>query len=316
MDEKTSILLPEFYENDDEAVAGASCWDDPETGVLFKTCIAYDVIDKHHPRILKYLGRDPWTGYPLLETPTGPSLDDFIKTVHMDMYPPSKNNQTIKLSDDFLPLVINWALQLLSALRFIHNHDIRYGSVNKEVCVLSSSLSISFVGFSGVYFGESYGPQQATRNDPPTVQTDLQSWAKLYYSLVLGDNQGEYSWHFVFPDPNPEGIHPDAVGCQVLLKCRANEYTDATAVWDDFVAELNEKGFTVEEDSLKDFGPPEALGIHHFRNENGQVTMRGGLGGGPRPPTQSRRATKAQLWKCQLGIDEYVALYHDPNANS
>jgi hypothetical protein len=75
----------------------------------------------------------------------------------MDMYPPSKNDQLIKLSDEFLPLVINWALQLLCALRFINRHNIFY-IVNKENCVLTSSLSMSLVGLSGVYFGESYGP--------------------------------------------------------------------------------------------------------------------------------------------------------------
>jgi len=246
----------------------------------------------------------------------------------MDMYPPSKNDQTIKLSDDFLPLVINWALQLLSALRFIHTHDIRYGAVNKEVCVLSSSLSISLVGFPGAYFGESYGPQQPTGDNPPTVQTDIKQWARLYYSLILGDNQGEYRWHNEYGDPNPDGIHPDVVGSQVLLNCRANEYADATAVWNDFVAALSEKGFTLEEDSLKDFDPTEALGIHYFRNQNGRITMREGLGGDTEPPAQLRRATKAQrratkaqrralkaqLWKCQLGIDEYLDLISEPKA--
>jgi hypothetical protein len=126
-----------------------------------------------------------------------------------------------------------------------------------------------------------------------------------------GDNQGEYSWQPIFPDPNPDGIHPDLVGRQVMLKCRANEYTNATAVWDDFTAALSEKGFTLEEDVLKDFDPTEALGIHYFRNQNGRITIREGLGV-TQPPAQSRRAMKAQLWKCQLGIEEYVALYHEP----
>jgi hypothetical protein len=46
IDENTSTLLSDFYEDNDGEIAGASRWDNPETEELFKICIIYDVIDQ------------------------------------------------------------------------------------------------------------------------------------------------------------------------------------------------------------------------------------------------------------------------------
>jgi hypothetical protein len=64
LDESSYIMSPYSYDYGPDQRSLRLCWDSPDTLIMFRTCIAYEQIGKDHPRILRYLRRDPWTGFP------------------------------------------------------------------------------------------------------------------------------------------------------------------------------------------------------------------------------------------------------------
>jgi hypothetical protein len=265
LDENTSILVHDEYENDNEESAKAVWFEPEKTEPLFRTCVAYEHLGQDHPRILKYLGRDPWTGFPLLQRPEGPNLEVFLKEHHSRIYEPGFGTHISVIDVKHIPLIINWALQSLSMLKFLHSHNMRARCLDTNLWYLSSTLSISLAGLLYSDFTDSFGYRKIVHYSQATTQRDLWSWGMWYYHLFFNYSDGanlDYFWPTVSPqhDANPEGVHPDIPGYKVLLKCRVEGYESAIEVWNDFEAALKEEGYIVEGDSLKDFGPVQSLG--------------------------------------------------------
>jgi hypothetical protein len=252
LDDGTSIMYPDTYSNEDDmSVSESPCSEDERN--VYKTCIAYEQIGEHHPRILKYLGRDPWMGFPILARPTGLPLEKFIAQNGSFMYPPETTNG-VKLDAKYLPLVLQWALHLFSALRFVHSHDIIYHRIPRSVCYLSSDLSLSLVGFLDSVFTDAYGKRPETPWEEPSINGDLLEWAKFYYVLLMPHT----GWP---PCENIDraGLADQIIGLEVIRKCLAGQYESAGEAWSEFETALNTHGYAVEGDSLKDFDPTDIL---------------------------------------------------------
>jgi len=178
------------------------------------------------------------------------------------MYPPELRDGPIRLSPRYRLLVINWALQLLSVLKFLHSRGIMYYGSLPQWCFLSSDLSIKLSGFLDANFVDSYGHRGTAFRDDHyddlTAKVDLADWAQFYFILMIGRGHNE---EFA----GDHGLRPSArilptlsneiPGAKVVQKCRDRELQSAEYAWSSFVADLQQRGYLVDGDSLKDFDP-------------------------------------------------------------
>ena len=181
------------------------------------------------------------------------------------MYPPGLEDSPVRLNPKYHLLVINWSLQLLSALRFIHSHII-YSEVGSGPCLHSSTLLVSLVGFLDAIFADEYGYRAEPPDEESNVKDDLRSWAAFLYFRMMKNNKVEHYWPTAPYDPEPARIPNEMIGREVLRKCSAREYENAADVWADLEADLNERGYVLDGDSLKDFDLVEMLGIADRRS--------------------------------------------------
>jgi serine/threonine protein kinase len=140
--------------------------------------------------------------YPILAKPSGPPLVHFLARHKSTMYAEAADGGLPRILPRYIPLIYQWALQLLSGLSFVHSHSVIFGDICAEVCWLSSpSLDISLVGFlsAGFMVNKSgvIDPVEPLRDEPfhhcnlmpfedntLTVQTDLFQWACFVYELA------------------------------------------------------------------------------------------------------------------------------------
>jgi serine/threonine protein kinase len=244
------IIVPGSYDDDDSPQA--YWWEDSNTKHLFKTCIAYETLGDNHPRLLHYLSRDPWTGLPMFTKPTGPSLEKFIEDNNLAMYPPELKQNFIQLSPEFQPLILNWALQLLSALKFIHSHKILYGTLGNQNCWLSSDLSLLLTGFMDAEFRDGYGYRGSSSVPNVSVRSDVYGWALFVYRLMTNNH---HDWPEVrdFPMSGTRSVPRELPAGDVLRKCYTQQYEDVEQVLADFQAAIMEKGYGLDGNVLKGF---------------------------------------------------------------
>jgi hypothetical protein len=256
---ESKILIPKTFDDDD---APDAYWHNDGDGTaqkLFKTCIAYEEIGEEHPRLLRYLARDPWTGLPTFVRPSGPPLVGFVGEHRAVMYPPDLADEYIRLAPAYQPLILSWSLHLLSALRFIHEHNIIFGKIDHDCCWLSSDLSLSLVGFYDADFRDEFGFwSRSWLPGRASVKSDIYGWATFLFLFLT---EGEYhDWpqnHEVSGSPDlPDRL----IAREVLRKCCAMEYENADDVWRDFEAALKESGYEVDGDSLKELDPLQLVG--------------------------------------------------------
>ncbi|KAL4908361.1 hypothetical protein BDW74DRAFT_175050 [Aspergillus multicolor] len=256
----------------------------------WKTTRVHEVINENHPRIVRFLGRDPWTALPLLERPSGGTLDVFMEEHRGDMYGGSC------LTPHYWPLILQWALQLLSALSFVHSKDVIFGDLHTGICWLQSpspnKVNISLLGFLDAIYMEpmhakryfngegSWGashifhPARVLGNNRvevgcdgvwdrfrATVQTDLFLWACLVFELLTGCWPGEEM------DEGEVGVIMmkrawpglEGGGCleRILWTCWEFGYADAEEVKSDLRGYVRDQGWEVE----GEYGD-EIKGIH------------------------------------------------------
>jgi len=189
------------------------------------------------------------------------------------MYPSELEDKFVAISPKYLPLVIHWALNTLSALRFIHAHDIVYGDLDlHENCCLTQNLSLQLVGFMqsafqdperGEFHEGRYGEQYV-------VESDIFYWAVFLYKLLTNkyythrQYDGGSGWRDeLLPQLEVPGYTDmsDVVG-NIVKKCFASEYKTADEVWTEFVAVLQKGGYEVEDSGLglKSFDPSSVDG--------------------------------------------------------
>jgi hypothetical protein len=83
-------------------------------------------------------------------------------------------------------------MQLLSALEFIHSHQIVYNAVNRKSCFLSANLSLLLVGFVDADFVDSCGNRPDRPGEPEsTVEKDIWAWGRFYYTLITREGRSD-----------------------------------------------------------------------------------------------------------------------------
>lgn len=144
-----------------------------------------------HPRIVRYLGPTP-SGYRLERLAPGA------------VRPCANSN-----GDAVLALRQRWALQMLSALQWIHDRGVtlQRGAIQKDAVWLRSDLSIAVAGFVTAacleldipaenwpshHFVNPWAPQMSGRSEPPYTwrdtglpKGDLVDWATWVYGLMI-----------------------------------------------------------------------------------------------------------------------------------
>lgn len=269
------ILLPQEYIHDPDPDCPDASWRESYLAKrCFKTTVAYEQISSSsahlHSRIVPFIRRDPWTGFPILARPSGPPLDRFLDQNRKSIYDEASHRVRVT----HRPLVYKWALQLVSALEFVHAQDIILGDLDTAHCWLSSSptLSLSLVGFldssfwdksSGIlYLGDSTSSEPfhplnnrqpgARRAPEPSMQTDLFLWGCVVYELMVGHWPGHEeganrSWddmsHMISRQEWPI-LEREYLG-EVIMKCWTGRYSSSQSLWKDLLEVLRERGWRV-----------------------------------------------------------------------
>ncbi|CAJ0555025.1 Ff.00g135380.m01.CDS01 [Fusarium sp. VM40] len=272
---------------DDEVDEPDALWrEDYEAMQCFKTSYAYDLIGTEHPRIVPRLDQDAWTGLPILKKPTYGSLLNFFDEYTSKLYTvkAEATSPNDRVRPEFLPLVYQWSLQLLSALVLIHSHKIAYGVFLEESCWISAeSLDISLAGFiysdfrdpekgwqfrgdfnTGVEFSpESLPPSRMVRD--PTLGTDIFMLGTLIYRIMTSYDPGEGMGHGLgetarlmrdedwLPD-----LEDEFMG-KILHKCWRFEYDAVEELQSGVQALIESYGWSVKGDNL------EKLDINHIK---------------------------------------------------
>ncbi|KAH8802493.1 hypothetical protein F5884DRAFT_887029 [Xylogone sp. PMI_703] len=251
------IFLPRDYDGSDDD----EYWREQTSGYqVLKTSLAYERLRGDHPHIARYLRRDPWNGLPILARPTGPSLNEFIGNHQAKMYPAGH-----VISDIFLPLVLNWALQALSALKFIHSHnDFYYNDLTVYNCWLSSDLTLSLIGFLHAEFRDGWGQlndgsgerkgslMRMTIVKPRAdVQSDLFDWGTFMYQLMTNIDPREEDHDEAYRQIQAQrfpNLSKDLAG-ELVAKCWRQYYLNVDELRADMVQFMKGKGYDVEEHS-------------------------------------------------------------------
>ena len=230
LDEKTMILVSRHYDGDDSIDA---YWrTDSRSGRivprLYKTCAMYERLRDGHPRIVPFIARDQWTGFPILERPSGPPLEQFLRRNGAVLYPADRGAEYARLEPAMVPLVLKWALDALSALKFLHSKNIAFGRYIRHECWLSADLSLSLVGF---YYARYVGPFESQPGDLG-LQSDLFEWAGLVHHLLSKSWDWPEACSKDISDEDRNRVLPDSfVVREVLLKCWAGSYASAQETW-------------------------------------------------------------------------------------
>jgi hypothetical protein len=222
-------------------------WDDDDTmEVCWRASVAYEKLGEDHPRILRHIRREPWTGFPVLSMPSGPHLVQYLRDNRSKMYPEDQSTSLIKLSSKYQPLVITWGLQLLSVYKFVHSKGIVL-NFSREYCFLSKDLSLSVFGFEDSVFVDSYGNRTRSQaGEYTTTKDELIHWTKFYYHLMTFRSLHSQLEMTHMPD--------DVPGAQVIQKCHAGGYESADEVWVEFITAVEQKGYKIDGDSVVGFG--------------------------------------------------------------
>ncbi|RGP61413.1 hypothetical protein FLONG3_10527 [Fusarium longipes] len=273
-DENSVIFKPScrFWVDSEEVDEPDASWrEDYEAFQCFKT---------------SRLDQDAWTGLPILQKPTYGSLWNFLNEYTSKLYTVKAEATSPKdrIKSEFLPLVYQWTLQLLSAVVLVHSHDIAYGVFSKESCWLSAeSLDISLAGFvnsdfrdpekgwqfRGDFFDgsdflpESLPPSRMVRN--PTLGTDIFMFGNLIYGIMTCHAPGEGKGHgpgeterLMRDEDWMPDLEDEFMG-KIVHKCWRFQYDTVEELQSEVRALIESYGWTVSGDEL------EELDIDHIK---------------------------------------------------
>ncbi|KAK9775251.1 putative Protein kinase domain-containing protein [Seiridium cardinale] len=245
-----------------------------DTMLCWKTCLIYEQINTAHRRLVPFVRRDAWTGFPVLARPSGSPLKQFLAEHKLELYPQALiQSAACRVVDRCRPLVYQWALHALSALAFMHSHDLICGDFNEDLCWLSASpsLSLSLVGFpfagyrrhdhgSRYYEAEFYGgdtfsemglgPARGGRRPSPTRQFDLYQWACMVFRLMTsyfpGDRMGlnETEIASLVSRKACPVLEPEFIG-NIVRKCWNGDYSSAEEVKGAVISFVEEQGWLI-----------------------------------------------------------------------
>ena len=185
------------------------------------------------------------------------------------MYPSNSESAHATISGPYRPLVLQWALQLLSGLSFVHSHGIIFGDLNPSACWLNSDLSIALVGFVSAQFCDSYDVlhlgsthsgdlfRLSEMQHQVSVKSDLFDWANLVFQLMtdrtpVGPEQPLNAVVAQIARREFPALSHELMG-NIVKKCWMQEYGSADDVSRDVEVYLQEHGYKTNENQLKEF---------------------------------------------------------------
>lgn len=193
------------------------------------------------------------------------------------MYPSDSELAPATISGPYRPLVLQWALQLLSGLRFVHSHCIIFGDLNPSACWLNSDLSVALVGFVSAQFRDSYDVlhlgsthsgdlfRLSEMQRRVSVKSDLFDWANLVFQLMtnrtpVGPEQPLNTVVAQIARREFPALSHELMG-NVVRKCWMQEYESVDNVSRDVEVYLQEHGYEIEKNHLKEFDPSSITSI-------------------------------------------------------
>lgn len=207
--------------------------------------------------------QDPYTAFPILAKPSGPPLDQFLSQHRENLYTAPLDAPTSRIRPAFLPLIYQWALQMISGLAFVHSHDIIFGDINTQICWLSSDRRLSLVAFLNAGWGSGLvrgdwegicGSYPAGQKDP-SMDTDLVLYGWTVYQIFTGHQpamwSSEWTWRDRTVQEPPESLWPrlddDCMGV-IVRRCCAGGFDRAEDVKTAVVDFLGTQGWEIDED--------------------------------------------------------------------
>jgi hypothetical protein len=170
--------------------------------------------------------------------------------------------------------VIYWALNTLSALKFVHSHSVAFGDIDlDETCWLSADLSLLLLRFIESTFCD---PERNEIHESRiktwricNVKTDLFAWASLLCILLtkkpgvqnIYNNRrlgGPSLRENRIPDLSVRANFDEVVGDDVR-KCFTSAYDTAEELWTEFEIFMRRQGHGVGNYGLLDFDPNTVL---------------------------------------------------------
>jgi hypothetical protein len=184
------------------------------------------------------------------------------------MYTEPVDAPSSRVRPEYLPLVYQWALDIISGLVSVHSHDVVFGEISVVQCWLDADYRVSLVGFMNAGFldkerwhtmveaeWDSWYDQWLSQRKP-SKETDLMMLGYVLYELMTAYvcRLGMRSWKKVAGDvprhqwPRLETKHMG----DIVRKCWNGEYVDAEEVKVDLKRFLEGKGWEIDaDDKLK-----------------------------------------------------------------
>jgi serine/threonine protein kinase len=141
----------------------------------------------------RFKRRDPYTAFPVLARPSGPTLVRLLDEHGATMYSSPVDAPSSRILPEYLPLVYQWALDIITGLDFVHSHDVIFGEVSPNQCWLDSNYRVSLLGFINAGFldkqrwsavVESDWEDEQLSKGLPTRETDLMLFGYVVYELM------------------------------------------------------------------------------------------------------------------------------------
>jgi hypothetical protein len=145
--------------------------------------------------MLRFKCRDAYTAFPTLAKPAGGSMVGFLNRYGAQMYSEPVDAPRSRVKAEYLPLVCQWALDVISGLVFVHEHDVVFGEISTVHCWLDSDYRVSLVGFLNAGFLDKErwctveakwdsGYDEWLSGRRPCKETDLVMFGYLLYEVM------------------------------------------------------------------------------------------------------------------------------------
>jgi hypothetical protein len=202
--------------------------------------------------------------------PDGGTMVALLNSWGPRMYKEPVDAPSSRVKAEYLPLVFQWALDAISGLVFVHEHNVVFGEISTVHCWLDSDYRVSLVGFLNAGFLDTERWSVVVEGDwesgydewlgrrKPSKDTDLMMFGYVVYELMTAyapASRWEARQWKEDPGNVPRHQWPrletEYMG-DIVRKCWSGEYAGADEVKLDLTRFLTELGWEIDaDDKLK-----------------------------------------------------------------